>query len=356
MTSFDQKTTKHHRTARFTFVPWMVRLFNDGPVRSDSPRLPIGDAEALTDETVVAIQEVATQVCWQFLTKECGWKKIEALDPGNPETHAKRRLWKNRSIPVLEFSTATPNLLITIFNETRKDGDMAAIQMPDCSKLNGDFLIHHLVFRRISTTPQAFGLNESFHPEQWLANPLNALYDPLNYRNFDASKTRWNRLCDSDLAPFVPWLGDRQVGKWQEDSLNFRSAGFEPRLRWLEAMTFLLTDWGLEAEKAQRIDLAGFMLDLMVSHLKWSEKNFAEFEQSTRDLPLGERQSLAVLWTDFISLVDPLEASARKCLDIHPIERTGAQKCFLARWEELGFSEMIEQLRAVSQLLRPSIS
>lgn len=350
---FDIKITEQHRTARFVFVPWLVRLFSEGPLRSDTSEIPEGDENALTDETVDAIKQICNRAVWQFLAKQCGWKKIDSLHSEDQDSHSFQRLWSNHQS--LAFSTATPNLLIAMFNATRRSGGFDRITLPNCLKHNGDLLVHHLVFRRLRDAPLAFGHPPEQSLDRWFANPLNAMYDPLGYRNYDPALTQWIRLCEPDFAAFVPWLGLRQVEKWKQDSAVHRADGLEARLTWLEALTFLVADWGVIAEKCGRIDLAGFVLDLMMHHQQRSEINLTEFRRETAQLSLRQRQEMTGSWTDFLALTGPLEESAKQCLNAHPVERTGPQKCFLAKWEALDFSATVSRLQELSQNLRPTL-
>ena len=86
------------------------------------------------------------------------------------------------------------------------------------------------------------------------------MYDPHGYRHFDAGLTRWDRLCEGDLAPFVPWIGAYQVESWNGETGSFWGIGLEERLSWLESITFLLTDWGVQAEQSGRLSVGAQVL------------------------------------------------------------------------------------------------
>lgn len=354
---FDERVTRCHRTARFDLVPWLARLFGDGSVRGDSPSLPIGDETALTDETVAALQSMVNLASWRFLARECGWRRIHAVNPGNPESISKRRLWEEASADVqLTFSTATPDFLISVFNGTRKEGDLSGDDQATGPVTNGDLLVHHLVFRRIHDTSLAFGLGGDADLASWLRNPLNALYDPLRYRKVNPEDTDWERLCRADIAMWMPWIGLRMSQIWAGREKSSWACGIDGGLRWLEAITFLLGDWGRACEKSLRLDGYLGALDYLVRHEAGSELKRTEFERENESCSLRERQERAVRWVDFLSLTQPLEESANRFAGVHPIERSGAERAFLSLWEEMRLPEVVKSLGNLSQSLRPSFN
>lgn len=354
---FDERVTRCHRTARFDLVPWLARLFGDGSVRGDSPSLPIGDESALTDETVAALQSMVNLASWKFLARECGWRKLHAVSPSVPESISKRRLWEEASTDVqLTFSTATPDFLISVFNRTRRQEKQGDDNWAGCPATDGDLLVHHLVFRRLHDTPLAFGLEVDADQASWLRNPLNALYDPLRYRKAGPEVTDWERLCRADVAMWMPWIGLRMSQIWAGREQSAWACGIDEGLQWLEAMTFLLGDWGRACEKGQRMDGYLGALDYLVRHEAESESKRIEFERENESSSLRDRQARAVRWIDFLSLTQPLEESAQRFAAVHPIERSGVEKAFLSLWEEMGLNGVVGSLEVLSQSLRPSFN
>ncbi len=353
---FDTATTSLHRTARFGFVPWLARMLDGGPLRGETPELPVGDEKALTDETVAAISDIANRASWRFLARTCGWRRLDAVSPGNPDAHSIRRLWDDRAaLPSLEFSTATPALLLTVFNATRKGGKIGEATLPDCTRHNGDLIIHHLVFRRLCEAPQSLGLDPNFLWPAWYANPLNALFHVTSYGFSVTEATRWDAVTAPGIAAYFPWIGLQLIQNTrQKDVLSWTSG--KKNIQRLRAMTLLLTDLALEAERAGRIDLLGFLLRHFAEVLKASEQDFAAFERATNGFTQRERQEMAQPWADYLSFVEPLSRTSRECSEIHPIERTGPQNCFLAQWEAANFTETVECLRDFRQRVRPTFS
>lgn len=354
---FDALITTCHRTARFDLVPWLARLFGDGSIRGDSPSLPLGDETALTDETVDALKSMVNLAAWRFLARECGWRRIHAVSSRDSETISKRRLWEEAGSRVqLTFSTATPDLLISVFNGTRREGQLSGDIQTVEPETNGDLLIHHLVFRRLHDTPLAFGLAADADLACWLRNPLNALYAPLRYRRANPEDTDWERLCRVDMALWMPWIGLRMSQIWSGREETTWGSGIDEGLQWLEAITFLLGDWGRACEKNLRLDGYLGALDYLVRHEAGSETRRIEFERENESSPLRERQERAIRWVDFLSLTQPLEESANRFAGIHPIERSGVEKAFLSLWEEMNLPEVVKSLENLSQSLRPSFN
>ncbi|MEM7385572.1 MAG: hypothetical protein AAF514_11565 [Verrucomicrobiota bacterium] len=352
------RTTQNHRNARFSLVPWLVRLMDGGPLSGRSDPLPIDDEQALTDETIVAIQEIANRGCWRFLARECGWRRLDAPLPRNAGSQSSRRLWEGAAaLPALTFSTATVNLILTVFNASRRKTDEAGVVGPtgdQTIRTNGDLILHHLIFRRLNEQPGFKSLLSV--QKDWLINPLNAFHQILPYRKGEAALTRWERLTDPDLAPYVPWIGHQRALRWARETENLWEIGLESRLQWLEALTERLTQWATQTEKVERPDLLAFGMPLFKSVQQQRSIALRDFERLTATLSLRERQRYGERWVAFLDLVEPLDRFATGCLDTHPIERSGAEKAFLARWQAMDFKEVVEQIRNLSQEVRPSFS
>lgn len=355
--SFDPETTNHHRTARLVLVPWLVRFFNDGPIKGSSPSLPLGNPGALTDETVLAVQHIINRACWKFLAGECGWRKRTAVFPGNRDTHSIRRLWQQgQSAPELTFSESSIELLITIFNATRKESAPPFLPIQQCLGTNGDLLVQHLVYQRLRRTPKVFETGDWTAAPSWLCNPLNALASPDLYRDYEAPRIHWHRLFDADLSPFIPWLGANQAILWHRKETSFQEGDLEEKLEWFEALTNLITEFMATAMDAERIDLTTFLLEWFALHAKQKDTNLIQFQRFTENRSLRERQNLASRWVHLLELITPLEHAAREATTTHPVERSNCQNAFLAAWEDLPFDKTAATLRELIQNLRPSIN
>lgn len=354
----DDKTIALHQVARFKFVPWMARMLGGDTIpRDEGAELPIGEFEALTDETVVAIQEISNQSCWKFLLQDCGWRKLDAVKFNDEDSHSIRRLWdESASLPELTFSTGTPDLLLTVFNGTRRGKSIARIAMPDCLASNGDLVIHHLLFRKLHSNPKSLGLDYDHQWLPWYSNPLNALYDPKAYGGNDRVSVRWDRLFDEDMVPFVPWVFSYLIEHWSVSSTPFFHEGLDKQLNWLRGITFLLNGWLEQCHAAGRIDCANSLVDLLAYFEASREADLHKFEEYNEGESIKLRQQRAADWVDFLELGEKLEKASCQGFDIHPVERTGAQKCFLAKWEASDFRHTLTGLRELSQALRPSFN
>ena len=361
MTSFDAETTENHRIARFGFVPWMARFLGGGATRQKAPELVVGDANALTDETVQAIQDISNLACWRFLVRECGWRKLTAISELDSAQYSVRRILDEGvvALPNLTFTTATVDLLITIFNATGPAQSIKKIDMPDCLSSNGDLILHHLIFRRLMMEPKSFGVSPDHRWLQWYPNPLNAILDPMGYSGDYPVKVQWQQLFTDQFKPFLPWIGEhlyqqvqsRMPMLWEEERLR-------DSLDWLQTVTSLTGRWLEHVGSMDRPDLQCCVFDLLIQHSDMAPEMLARFEvmHKREGETIRSRQVHGEQWNAFVELIDIFATTAQDCLAVHPVERTAAEQCFLARWEDAGLEHHIVKLRDLSRTLRPSFN
>jgi len=359
--AFSDQETAWHRTARFSLVPWVARLLGNGPLRGESKLLPWDTPEGLTDETVGALREMMNRAAWQFLARECGWRQRHAVDVstrGGERSFRKRRLWDtaaDETLPPLRFTSEAIDLLVSAYNHTREGVRVEIIEPPSCLSANGDLLLHHLVFRRLTEAGPGLGIPREFGWNRFYENPLNALFHVVSFDESDRPATHWQRLLEPDLAPFFPWIGSRIAESWR------LRISREPWKTPSEAGSWFgnaaLLNGELIVELEERPDLLLFLFEVLAAQAETAEADREQFEHACESLHHHRKRSaLAVPWFDFLKTTDALESIHRDGIGLHPIERSGPEKCFLATWEEMTFSATADRLTNLRQRVRPTLS
>ena len=358
---FSDQETAWHRTARFSLVPWVARLLGNGPLRGDSKLLPRDNPEGLTEETVAALREMMNRATWRFLARECGWRQRHAVDApagrGGERGFRKRRLWEtaaHEKLPPLRFTAEAVDLLVSVYNRTREGERVESIEPPSCLAANGDLLLHHLVFRRLTEAGPTLGVPPEFGWPRFFENPLNALFHVISFDQPDRPATNWERLLEPDLAPWFPWIGCRIADTWQ---LRLARDPWKAPVEagsWFGNLARLNGE--LIAELEERPDLLLFLLDVFTAQAETAEPNREQFERACESFSHRERSALAVPWFDFLKTADTLEAIHQETIGLHPVERSGPEKCFLAAWEEMTFPVTADRLKKLRRQVRPTIS
>ena len=349
--AFTEEETAWHKTAQFSWVPFVARLLSQGPIRGKSEELP-DEVRALNRESIDAVKQILNRAAWRFLARECGWRRRRICVLPDLQLRD-ARLW-NQQTPELRFSHESIKLLISIYNATRNANRIEKADMPGCLALNGDMIIHHLVFRRLYNNRKLAAISSDYNWSTWTEkNPLSAC---TAFAICEKSKyVGLNWFFESDLNAFTPWLlnyvADEWL-RWEEDRWQGPSSirsGYQTQQQLCEKLIEA-------ARQAERQDLLIPILEYYSKILDDREEHFHRFESQTQRLSMNERRKIGASWSDFLALTNPLERIRDNALGVHPVERSGPEKLYLSAWEEIDFSVALTAAGELQQKLTPRLS
>ena len=196
---------------------------------------------------------------------------------------------------------------MSVYNQTRHTARIEDLEPPACRESNGDLLLHHLVFRRLTGASRALNVEAGHHWGCWYGNPLNALCHVTSIRDPKTATPDWDRLAEPDLAAFLPWIGARIGGDWRSPREALRS-DLDAAAGWFGGLAALLGAW-IESASG-RPDLLVFLLEVFKTEAESAHGDLNRFEESARPLNRKEREQLSGPWADFLKTAEALRGDS----------------------------------------------
>lgn len=363
---------KHHETAAFIFLPFVVDLFSRRDLRMKRAELlPIGDANALTLEVVEALQDIVVCGTLGFLCRKGGWRALSYAQPGQDEPKKNTRLidpelWLKRK---LKYSKVSIETLLIAYNAVCQAGGQpypgdSNKKKSKKNKLypksrqfkfnrNGDIFVHHIAFLNIRSAP--FKVEEAY----WrflVDNPLTKVAR-LALTEEEAPKI-FDRLNDKDMGMMLPWLGFHLADCWQR----------ELETRWDSLARFHRLNTGMSsyfnhlldfADREERRDLLVTLMHFFKAHFERpgvEDLWFKEFNRLARDLRFADRTDYQKMWASALNAAWRINYQYGEARSVHPIDREAPDRVFMEAYEALNFEETAYRIHAVANQLNAVIS
>lgn len=360
----------HHEVASFHFLPFVVDMFSRRELRmTRTPFVPVGQAQDLTLQVVEALIEVVRRGTLAFLCRAGGWRALSVAQSGVDQPWrdvriCDDRLWKGLE---LRYGDESVDALIMAFNavcgasgqtppstRAKKKGEQSAYPTSKTLSFarNGDMLVHHIAFVKLRNAP--FHVDKKYW-DFFAHNPLTMLV------RLDATRhpeEALERLWGSDLDVFFPWLAKYMASSWE----------MEMKTRWKSLKRFQdLNEGGVTyfealfaaAKERDRRDLLVPLLFFFKKHLGKDDVPklwLNEFNRIAKDLRFADRDVHRRTWGHLMQLGWKLQAEYTAARSIHPIDRESPDRVFMEEFEHIGFEEVAEEARVLSNQLRSVIS
>lgn len=329
-------------TVTFDFVPFVVRLFSEGPLRGGTPAV-MDDPNGHTAESMHRLREIWKRAAWRFLARDCGWRAL----PG--------RIWETQ-VPPLRFTADSMKLCLALYGASRTGSDWKTTVIPACQEATGDLILHHLAFRRLRQNPLIAGLPSSYDWSAWNTNPLNTAADPL-IAPAPLPPEAWDLLTAEPFAPLLPWILSAWTLRWDRtDSDESEPPRPDSWRRW-QAARRRVVDGIMDAfGRAARPQHYLPFLEWFARMAPGLPRMLQKFEDATRSMPLAQRPAACADWHHMLGHALTLQSLAEEFTAIHPADREPCHRTYLAAVHSSGFAEALPAIRSARQALRPVIS
>lgn len=395
-----------HIAAHFAFLPFAVHLLSQKQLQSGVHPLPLNTPEALTQETLKAIQDIVNQGTVSYLSRSAGWNKKAVVLP-HQERPRKKRLWDADIWKQLklQFTHESLEALLIAYNLTRKVPKAFELKKGNASALlaghrqrdpmlmlaqkkglsthelteqiehvqqssirtlqtltlhsNGDALIHHQVCQ---------SLNQWIALDQTTQNAL--LRNPLNlFTHFYVSASITEQHIDTlkailkpSLAPILPWLGDIWVRHWIDIEPKRWNAPKKQQLQvfhqFCENQDLLFTAWYTLADEEERFEILIPMLHYYTEYIKTypSTQSIAEqFSTLTRELRHIEKNTYKDVFARALLPALLLRKVYEEARDLHPVEREACHHLFMEEYQICQFEEVLKTVEERIEWLQPTL-
>ena len=353
---FTELENRNHRTAHFEFLPFVVGILGEGSIPRKGRSLPVGDASALTHETVAAIEDICRQATPAFLCR-IGWKELDSIDARG--VRRRGRIWQTmQDCEPFRYSEAVIDTLLTTYNLLRPPRrDEPSEELPpraepprcDGTGLIGDQLIHHMAMLRFSPlVPEFSDAQIDFFGN----NPLNVM---ARFDFFDAI-VGLDELLAGTITRWLPWLGRYWARLWNQLEPNRWARGQQAFHLFNERQHCIFNGWIDGVCAQERLDLLSPLIHYYKDLAEEGGNDWpGQFATVTGKMPRQHRQRFA---SSHVAALEPairIGTLYNQTRGVHPVDREPAQQVFMESFTANDFDQVIETIEAHRDKLLPRI-